>query len=244
MGHGFVSPDDPLFFLHHANVRKLGFESVSRVVLPFCYYLTILLRQFLQVDRIFSLWQDHYDHDLVRKDAYTSEHYSGDLDAILPFGGGGAFDADDWFRLPSTGSFPTPRDLLSNDGDVVRVRYVEDALAYNLAQVTVETGGYIPNKNWFTFPSRSKGCRLGRQPGGTGRHACTGRPASLPLVANERAKALWDDLTNKFDYSPSQAVREVARAACGPSNRLTATSEWIANTALEESEYRCYPDDI
>jgi hypothetical protein len=101
-----LSPTDPLLFVHHVNV-----------------------------DRIWSLWQDYYDHDQLDISLYNApEHYEGRLlDEPMRFGRNRRF-------LMDNGSSPTPRDVLSNN-DVVNVLYKNDQLARRLR--------YDPNPDWI-----------------------------------------------------------------------------------------------
>ena len=70
MSDGSNSPDDP-FFLHHCNV-----------------------------DRSWALWQDIYHGDSTSPDAYSDpQHFSGDLDVPMPFGGSTDAPDDSWFQL-------------------------------------------------------------------------------------------------------------------------------------------------
>jgi hypothetical protein len=96
------SPSDPLFWTHHANI-----------------------------DRLWTLWQDYWDHDLEDpEDMIPPWHYEGgDIDDRLPFETPGV----SWdFRMSyedGSRDFPTPRDLLSNDSPYMSVRYMNDHLA-------------------------------------------------------------------------------------------------------------------
>ncbi|KAG7373349.1 tyrosinase central domain containing protein [Nitzschia inconspicua] len=97
-----AAPDDPLFYLHHANV-----------------------------DRIWAIWQDWMDHDQLHRDAYEVPiHYEGRwIDEPMSFPPTEVVDWD--FRSDETGDYPTPRDVL-NMNDRIRVRYVDDQMARTL----------------------------------------------------------------------------------------------------------------
>jgi len=96
------SPADPVFWIHHSNI-----------------------------DRLWTLWQDYWDHDECHTDDYYAPwHYEGDLlDEELPFRN----RAVDWdFRMryeDGSRDHPTPRDVMSNDGPVISVTYMNDHLA-------------------------------------------------------------------------------------------------------------------
>ena len=116
----FYSPDDPLFFMHHANV-----------------------------DRIWALHQDYYGHDLVAPVDLDTDHYSGDLtttvaiglDDPLPFDGAGS--NSDFFNAVVT--TPTPRELHYSYGSIVDVTYKNDYLAQAFDNYTI--GGYSQANN-------------------------------------------------------------------------------------------------
>mmetsp|Transcript_25494 Transcript_25494/g.59729 ORF Transcript_25494/g.59729 Transcript_25494/m.59729 type:complete len:559 (-) Transcript_25494:133-1809(-) len=93
------SPSDPLFYLHHANI-----------------------------DRIWTMWQDYWDHDTCSTDEYMAPwHYDSEwgLNRRLPFLAAERLSSWD-FRMPYTDSdpaYPTVRDVMNNDGPVMSVRY-------------------------------------------------------------------------------------------------------------------------
>mmetsp|Transcript_16050 Transcript_16050/g.28035 ORF Transcript_16050/g.28035 Transcript_16050/m.28035 type:complete len:635 (+) Transcript_16050:313-2217(+) len=117
------SPNDPLFWVHHSNV-----------------------------DRMYAMWQDFHMHSShfewshpedVRGDMYDGPN----LDRPMRYMSGLAVD----FTVPGTGRFPTPREVLSNSGEVVRVRY-EHANGHPIP-------GHCPHDDWF-----GGGCsRAGRE---------------------------------------------------------------------------------
>ncbi|KAL3925871.1 MAG: hypothetical protein SGILL_000120 [Bacillariaceae sp.] len=82
------SPNDPLFFLHHANV-----------------------------DRIWAIWQDWNGHSRMSASEYDApEHYSGRIDRELDFPGFRSDQSWD-FRLNGNG-YPTSREVLSNSDNI------------------------------------------------------------------------------------------------------------------------------
>ena len=93
------SPSDPLFYLHHANV-----------------------------DRIWTFWQDYWDHDTCSVDEYMAPwHYDSEwgLNRQLPFQPAERLSSWDFrmFYEDSDPAYPTVRDVMSNDGPVMSVRY-------------------------------------------------------------------------------------------------------------------------
>jgi len=120
------SPDDPIFFLHHANV-----------------------------DRLWALWQDVHDGDLVYPEDAGEEQYSGPcntakcraastadvgIDEAMPFINPGRLD----FSAPGSLLAPTPRDMLASFGGMVNVTYQGDEIALLLQD------NYNVNPDWVT----------------------------------------------------------------------------------------------
>ena len=112
------SPADPLFYLPHANI-----------------------------DRIWSMWQDYWDHDTVDPAEYTSPwHFDSDrgLDETLPYSQAERITSWD-FRMQHQDrdpEYPTVRDVMNNDGDVISVRYQNSYLNSLMPD-------YEPNPRWF-----------------------------------------------------------------------------------------------
>mmetsp|Transcript_10651 Transcript_10651/g.25408 ORF Transcript_10651/g.25408 Transcript_10651/m.25408 type:complete len:531 (+) Transcript_10651:501-2093(+) len=110
------SPADPLFWLLHTNV-----------------------------DRIWAMWQDYWDHDwLDYWDFESPWHFDGGgLDNPMPF-----THPDNWwdFRMvdSSTGErwYPSPRDVLSYESEYMQVQYQNDFLSTLIPD-------YEPNPNLF-----------------------------------------------------------------------------------------------
>ena len=137
-----TAPDDPLFYLHHANI-----------------------------DRIWALWQDWWDHDAIRfRDRFDFSsplHYADtgwwNVDEPMPFPEEG--DIDWSFAIPvhrARGwiAYPTIRQVLNQRGPLINVRYVNDHLASLIPQ-----DEFFPNLDWFEpaideVPVR---CRRARQ---------------------------------------------------------------------------------
>ena len=84
----YFSPDDPLFYMHHANV-----------------------------DRIWALWQDFSGHDEISTTSYTvPDHYEGNLlNSEMPFNCPGTCS---WDFTVDGSNWPTPSQMLSNDATV------------------------------------------------------------------------------------------------------------------------------
>ena len=118
------SPSDPLFYLHHANV-----------------------------DRIWTMWQDYWDHDTCSVDEYSAPwHFDSNwaLDRRLPFQA--AERLASWnFRMTyedGERAYPTVRDVMNNDGENLSVRYQNSYLNRLMPD-------YEPNPRLFQTASGS-----------------------------------------------------------------------------------------
>lgn len=116
------SPSDPIFYLHHANV-----------------------------DRIWTMWQDYWDYDECPVDDYYAPwHYDTriGLDQRLPIRSSRDVGESTWdFRMwyseeGARPNFPTVRDVMSNDGPDMSVKY-QSSYLNNLIP------GYVPNPRLF-----------------------------------------------------------------------------------------------
>ena len=130
------SPNDAVFYLHHVTV-----------------------------DRIWTLWQDYYEHDDVAWDPknFGWTHYSGsDIDDPM------TFNSVWWADLtnPMTGRYPTPREVLANQDSIINVQYVDDRLALLLQQTDrwYHNDHRERNQTWILpassrgWPSLQEGC--------------------------------------------------------------------------------------
>ncbi len=95
------------------------------------------------VDRIWSLWQDYHGHTNVPFHLYNvPRHYEGSLlDVPMAFAVTKSWD----FRIRNLRP-PTPREVLSNNGVLMNVRYVHK-------NPIPSQPGYTPNRQWFGAPA-------------------------------------------------------------------------------------------
>lgn len=141
-----TSPNDPIFFLHHANV-----------------------------DRLWVMWQDYHGHASVTSYSVPTHYEGRRIDTRMPFHG----NNDVWSFRVDNGSFPTPRQLLSNSGDILRVRYIQDRIIPN----------HRPNRRWFSSrPRTSNGCNNNNNRRRQQRHLA-------PLVSEQDENAKQGEMT-------------------------------------------------
>lgn len=221
----YFSPDDPLFMLHHCNI-----------------------------DRIWALYQDYYNHDLIPKDALTWNQYSGGrgigLDDPLPYlNGTGAFGG--FFLLPS-GRAPTPRDMHHSCGGLVNVTYTNDYLGLLLSKTDPAYAAYT-NSSWFelaTGPVAEISCStLGRRLEETSGNLSITEASSIlgiakdvPPWSNITTRLMWDNLTAE-GMSANDALNTIAYRDCqATGNQLLASPAWIAMHGMQNWKdlFRCF----
>ncbi|KAL3901443.1 MAG: hypothetical protein SGARI_006070 [Bacillariaceae sp.] len=108
--------------------------------------------------QIWTMWQDYWDHDeLDKEDLRDPFHYDGNLDRIMSYGN--PADRVSWdFRMEYEGGrwgYPTVREVLSNDSDLMSVRYMNDRLASMIP-------GYQPNRRLIEEAERDVGVQCNR----------------------------------------------------------------------------------
>jgi len=206
----FISPDDPLFYMLHGNV-----------------------------DRIWSLWEDYRDVDLVATEDMGEDQFSGVfIDVSMPFDSRDGIE--EYFYLD--GKYPTPRDVLLNN-DAVQVKYVEDSLATALKNALASDNdpstAYTPNPEWFTLSdegcfdykdscSSDADCCSNDCTGGTckrdDRMMRGVKGNGPPLWAEAGAQEIWEEI--KASGMPAKAaIHELARRECGPNNLIQVSDE-------------------
>jgi hypothetical protein len=109
------SAADPLFYLHHSNV-----------------------------DRLYCMWQDYQGHDDLDKGDYMDPwHYDGNLDQVMAFEASEEISHDFMMEYEDgTLGYPTVREVLSLDSNVMSVRYMNDRLVSMIPD-------YQPNRKLF-----------------------------------------------------------------------------------------------
>ena len=104
------------------------------------------------------MWQDYWDHDEEDKDDLRDPfHYEGNLDRVMTYGS--AADQVSWdFRMEyedGSWDYPTVREVLSNDSDLMSVRYMNDRLATLVPD-------YSPNRRLIEEAEGDVGVRCDR----------------------------------------------------------------------------------
>ncbi|GKY93557.1 hypothetical protein MPSEU_000323100 [Mayamaea pseudoterrestris] len=214
-----ASPDDPLFMLHHANV-----------------------------DRIWALYQDFYNQDLINKQSLSDAQYATgreiDVDTPLPYFDGGNYP--EFFNTPD-GRLPTPRDVHHNYGNIIQVTFANDKLGQILMSMDSR---YATNNNpnWFQLATGdvndiSCSRRLEEEQGSIASEEVNevlGIPDDVPPFTDIEARIIWSNLTSQ-GLSPSQALNSLVYIQCEEEgNGLRASPEWIAMQGMPEDYFQCF----
>lgn len=187
---------DPLFWLHHSNV-----------------------------DRIFALWQDYHNYELVAPgDIQPTVQGPTNLDEPEVFDGPEENQTAPFFFLPGSDAYPSPRQVLLNN-DILKVTYVEDSLAQALVDVTTDdqdpTNNYTPNPAFFTLPAQAI------------------PDEDEPVWDDPAREQIWQDLI-AGGLSAEEAINQLAIEECGPDNPLTVPQWWIEKSGMDEKFFRCH----
>lgn len=124
------SPDDPLFFSHHANI-----------------------------DRIWALWQDCYDYDRVNYDLATNARFDwywaigGGSTDTMPFAfSNGAIDQRYYRNIPKGQEGPQPRDVMAIMGNTRTGMHYGYDTADNIKEL-LDLARAGCKWNWFVWPN-------------------------------------------------------------------------------------------
>ncbi|GKY97912.1 hypothetical protein MPSEU_000749200 [Mayamaea pseudoterrestris] len=219
------SPDDPLFYLHHANV-----------------------------DRIWALYQDYYNQDRTAKDVISENCYSEGrditLDTPLPFNEAGTYPS---FFLRN-GEWPTPRDVHHSMGDTVQVSYINDSLGRLLAS-TDPSYVAKNNQTWIKRASGpvdevicSRRLEEVGSDGSSGNITVAeasntlGISEDVPPFSNITTQLMWASLSAQ-GLPPQDILNTIAYRECeAQGNPLLASPEWIAMQGMENFTelFRCF----
>ncbi|GKY93556.1 hypothetical protein MPSEU_000323000 [Mayamaea pseudoterrestris] len=222
-GHmmSMTSPDDPLFMLHHANV-----------------------------DRIWAIYQDYHNQDLIDKAALTDEEYSAGRgigrDDPLPYFEVGSYPRYFW---TSDQRFPTPRELHHSQGELVQVTYANDSIGLLLATMN---SSYVAanNESWVqraTGPVSAISCsrRLDEKESVNGNppkdvNKMLGIPEDTPPFSDIATRIMWSNLTSQ-GLSPSDALNTLAYRECkDQGDTLVVSPAWIAMQGMDKNLFKCF----
>ena len=202
------------------------------------------------LDRIYALYQDYWNQDLIDKNALSDQEYTigrgYGLDDQLPYGG----RYPTYFLTPKH-RLPTPRELHHSYGDLVKVTYVNDHLGLLLS--TLNTS-YMANNN-ESWVQRATGdvpiisCTR-RLEGGNSENVSAvssleindmlGIPDDVPPFHDVTARIMWNNLTSE-GQSVSDAVNTIAYRKCKETgNKIMASPEWIAMSGMPAEYFRCF----
>lgn len=186
---------DPLFWIHHCNV-----------------------------DRIFALWQDYHNYEVVAPgDIQPMVQGPTNLDEPQFFNGLDGSQSP-FFFLPGGGDYPSPRQVLLNN-DLLKVTYVEDSLAQALVDVTTDdqdrTNNYTPNPAYFTLPAQAI------------------PDEDEPVWDDPAREQIWQDLMAD-GLSAEEAINQLAIEECGPDNPIIVPQWWIEQSGMDEKFFRCH----
>ena len=204
------------------------------------------------VDRIYALYEDYWNQDLIDKIALTSEQYMTGrgygLDDPLPYGSAGNYPRFFW---TSSNRPPTPRELHHNYGDLIKVTYANDHIGLLLS--TINTS-YVAanNQSWVQRATGDVGiisCSR-RLEGDTSESTDTissadinevlGIPEEVPPFHDITARIMWNNLTSDGMSAPD-AINTIAYRNCDENgNKIMASPKWIAMSGLPQEFFQCF----
>lgn len=235
------SLDDPLFFMHHANV-----------------------------DRLWAVWQDYNDHDLIDKTDITSTQYSSAMDTAMPYTGASVLD------FTNGANTPTARDMHESYNDVVSVQYGND----NIARLLQQVSPYTANNNWVevaTAAPKGPECSTGPTPAptpapptpaptpappttpaptpapngngngngkGKGRRLLQEQGNGNPDFGSQRFNDKWAAIrAERPEASSLDVLRQLAKDDCEDrGNPVAASMEWIIANNMQDhlAAFQCF----
>jgi len=209
------SPDDPLFFSHHANV-----------------------------DRLYAIWQDCNDFELIDPENYTSIHYSNITNYAsngVPYWNYGIDSPMPFFWLPGNqdsfairnSPFPTPRNVCSmgtENGpnyDGMYFRYINDALVGSLGADSNGSPTCVNNK---------AGWNLVYPPGATGisRKRNLEENSTTDSTTNSTTDSTTNSTTNSTTINRDTALNGVGQGFQAAAAVGLAGPDALHFTALQE----------